>query len=61
MKNNSQRHIAGWALVLAGVLLLLLSWLTGLANFNVVLWLGLILVFLGAIVYVWQQKRVGKY
>ena len=58
---KQKRHLAGWALVIAGVLLLLLSWLTGLANFNFFLWLGLGLVFLGVIVYVWQQKREGKY
>ena len=51
----------GVALVLAGALLLLVSYLTGLTRYNLVLLTGLIFIVLGAVLHVRQQKRGEKY
>ena len=51
----------GVALVFAGALLLLVSYLTGLTRYNLVLLTGLIFIVLGAVLHVRQQKRGEKY
>ena len=55
------KQYLGMALVVAGVILLALSWVTGLANFNIVLFIGLFLILAGVVCYVWQQKSGAKY
>ena len=57
---NLIRQYGGVALIIIGALLLFtdyMSWLTG----NTVLLTGLFLIILGIILYVWMQKRAGKY
>ncbi|SEA67649.1 hypothetical protein SAMN05216462_2126 [Xylanibacter ruminicola] len=51
----------GVALVLAGALLLLVSYFTGLTRYNLVLLTGLIFIVLGAVLHVRQQKQGEKY
>jgi membrane-bound ClpP family serine protease len=51
----------GVALVLAGALLLIVSFLVGFTRYNLVLLTGLIIIVLGAVLHVRQQKRGEKY
>lgn len=51
----------GVALVCTGALLLLVSYFTGLTNYNLVLLTGLIIIVLGAALHVRQQKKGEKY
>jgi len=48
-------------LILIGVILLIVSHLTILSNFNFVLLIGLFLVVFGIILHVWLIKREEKY
>jgi len=51
----------GVALVLAGALLLIVSYLVGFSRYNLVLLTGLIIIILGAVLHVRQQKKGEKY
>ena len=51
----------GVALVLAGALLLIVSYLAGLTRYNLVLLTGLIIIILGAVLHVRHQKKGEKY
>ena len=48
-------------LILAGAILLIVSSLTSLASFNLVLLSALIIIILGVVLYVRQQKSREKY
>ena len=48
-------------MVVAGVVVLVVSYFTGLSRLNSVLLLGLLLVLIGTAGYVWKAKRVSKY
>ena len=51
----------GMALVLAGALLLIVSYLTGWTSSNVVLICGFMLVFVGVVLHVMLTKSAEKY
>ena len=51
----------GVALVLAGALLLIVSYLAGFTRYNLVLLTGLIIIVLGAVLHVRHQKKGEKY
>ena len=51
----------GVALVLAGALLLIVSFLAGFTRYNLVLLTGLIIIILGAVLHVRHQKKGDKY
>jgi membrane-bound ClpP family serine protease len=51
----------GVALVITGALLLIVSYLAGFTRYNLVLLTGLIIIILGAVLHVRQQKRGEKY
>lgn len=51
----------GVALVLAGALLLIVSYLAGFTRYNLVLLTGLIIIILGAVLHVQRQKKGEKY
>ena len=51
----------GVALVLAGALLLIVSFLVGFTRYNLVLLTGLIIIILGAVLHVRHQKKGEKY
>ena len=51
----------GVALVLAGALLLIVSYLAGFTRYNLVLLTGLIIIILGAVLHVRHQKKGEKY
>ena len=51
----------GVALVLAGALLLIVSYLAGLTRYNLVLLTGLIIIILGTVLHVRHQKKGEKY
>jgi membrane-bound ClpP family serine protease len=61
VKRGIIKAYLGVALVFAGALLLLVSYLTGLTRYNLVLLTGLIFIVLGAVLHVRQQKRGEKY
>ncbi len=61
VKRGFIKAYLGVALVFAGALLLLVSYLTGLTRYNLVLLTGLIFIVLGAVLHVRQQKRGEKY
>ena len=61
VKRGIIKAYLGVALVLAGALLLLVSYLTGFTRYNLVLLTGLIFIVLGAVLHVRQQKRGEKY
>ena len=61
VKRGIIKAYLGVALVLAGALLLLVSYLTGFTRYNLVLLTGLIFIVLGVVLHVRQQKRGGKY
>lgn len=51
----------GLALVFLGVLLLAVSFAFGLTVHDWILFLSLLLIIIGVIVYVWMLKRQSKY
>ena len=51
----------GVALVITGALLLIVSYLVGFTRYNLVLLTGLIIIILGAVLHVRQQKKGEKY
>jgi len=55
------KKLGGMTLILIGVILLIVSHLTILSNFNFVLLIGLFLVVFGIILHVWLIKREEKY
>ena len=61
VKRGIIKAYLGVALVLAGALLLLVSYLTGFTRYNLVLLTGLFFIVLGAVLHVRQQKRGEKY
>ena len=61
VKREIIKAYLGVALVLAGALLLLVSYLTGFTRYNLVLLTGLIFIVLGTVLHVRQQKRGEKY
>ena len=61
VKRGIIKAYLGVALVLAGALLLLVSYRTGFTRYNLVLLTGLIFIVLGAVLHVRQQKRGEKY
>lgn len=61
VKRGIIKAYLGVALVLAGALLLLVSYLTGFTRYNLALLTGLIFIVLGAVLHVRQQKRGEKY
>ena len=61
VKRGIIKAYLGVALVLAGALLLLVSYFTGLTCYNLVLLTGLIFIVLGAVLHVRQQKQGEKY
>ncbi|MBQ8655869.1 MAG: hypothetical protein IJ527_02240 [Prevotella sp.] len=58
---NTLKRYGGMALVLAGALLLAVSYLTGWTSSNLVLVGGFLLVFVGVILYVVLTKSTEKY
>lgn len=54
-------HLAGMALVVAGAILLLVSYPTGWKDSNVVLLTGWGMTATGLLLHVWLQKRGRKY
>ena len=62
---SNLRHLfdtyLGVALVITGALLLIVSYLVGFTRYNLVLLTGLIIIILGAVLHVRQQKRGEKY
>ena len=62
---SNLRHLfdtyLGVALVIAGALLLIVSYLAGFTRYNLVLLTGLIIIILGAVLHVRQQKKGEKY
>ena len=61
VKRGIIKAYLGVALVLAGALLLLVSYFTGLTRYNLVLLTGLIFIVLGTVLHVRQQKKGEKY
>ena len=61
VKRGIIKAYLGVALVLAGALLLLVSYLTGFTRYNLVLLTGLIFSGLGGVLNVRQQKKGEKY
>ena len=53
--------MVGLPMVYVGVAVLLLAYVTRLSRFNAVLLLGLLLVVVGTVGYVWKVKRESKY
>ena len=61
MKSESFASILGMALVVAGALLLVVSYIAGWTSSNLVLLTGLIIIILGAALHIRQLKKGGKY
>ena len=61
MKRNLINTYLGVALVITGALLLIVSYLVGFTRYNLVLFTGLIIIILGAVLHVRQQKKGEKY
>jgi len=55
------KDLLGIALVIIGVLVLVISFLTGLDNYNIILFSGLILIIGGIIMHIMTMKRESKY
>ncbi len=55
------KDLLGIALVIIGVLVLVISFLTGLDNYNIILFSGLILIVGGIIMHIMTMKRESKY
>ena len=61
MNRESFASILGMALVVAGALLLVVSYIAGWTSSNLVLLTGLIIIILGAALHIRQLKKGGKY
>ena len=61
MKRNLINTYLGVALVITGALLLIVSYLAGFTDNNLVLLTGLIIIVLGAVLHVRHQKKGEKY
>ena len=59
--SNVIKSYLGVALVLAGALLLIVSYLSGFTRYNLVLLTGLIIIILGVVLHIRSQKRDEKY
>lgn len=55
------RQYLGVALIVVGALLLIVSYLAGWTNSNLILLIGLIIIIFGVTQYVRQQKSSEKY
>ena len=55
------RSYMGVALILVGALLLIVGYIAGWTSSNPVLLAGLILIIIGAVQYIRQQKKSEKY
>ena len=55
------KSYTGVALILVGALLLIVSYIAGWTSSNLVLLAGLILIILGAVQHIRQQKKGEKY
>ena len=55
------KSYVGVALILVGALLLIVSYIAGWTSSNLVLLTGLILIILGAVQHIRQQKKGEKY
>ena len=55
------RSYMGVALILVGALLLIVGYIAGWTSSNLVLLAGLILIIIGAVQYIRQQKKSEKY
>ena len=55
------RSYLGVALILVGALLLIVGYIAGWTSSNLVLLAGLILIIIGAVQYIRQQKKSEKY
>ena len=55
------RYYLGVALIVVGALLLIVSYLAGWTNCNLLLLIGLIIIIFGVTQYVRQQKSFEKY
>ena len=55
------KSYVGVALILVGALLLIVSYIAGWTSSNLVLLAGLILIILGAVQHIRQQKKYEKY
>ena len=58
---NGLRQLTGVALVLAGALFLIVSYLAGWTSSNIVLLCGLLTIIIGVIVHVKRAKSGEKY
>ena len=58
---NTLKRTVGMALVLAGALLLMVSYLVGWTSSNIVLACGFLLVFIGVVLHVILTKSAEKY
>ncbi|MBP3779202.1 MAG: hypothetical protein J6I38_08580 [Prevotella sp.] len=61
MNRESFASILGMALVVAGALLLVASYIAGWTSSNLVLLTGLIIIILGAALHIRQLKKGSKY
>ena len=59
--NNRLKQLIGVALVMAGALFLIVAYLAGWTSSNLVLLLGLIIMFIGLILHVKYAKSGEKY
>ena len=59
--NNTIRSLLGVALVIIGALFLIVAYLAGWTSSNLVLLLGLIIMFIGLILHVKYAKSGEKY
>ena len=57
----TMKQYIGIALVVAGALLLIVSYIAGWTSSNIVLLTGLIIIILGAALHIRQLKKGGKY
>ena len=57
----TMKQYIGIALVVAGALLLIVSYIAGWTSSNLVLLTGLIIIILGAALHIRQLKKGGKY
>ena len=58
---SGMRSYIGVALILVGALLLIVGYIAGWTSSNLVLLAGLILIIIGAVQYIRQQKKSEKY
>ena len=58
---SGMRSYIGVALILVGALLLIVGYIAGWTSSNLVLLAGLLLVIIGAVQHIRQQKKYEKY